>query len=201
MALFAVIGDSFIKKILKQVAFDYELDYEEMKARYCGESSFEQIKKSKKLVIDLEVPVPEPVDETEVEKPEEPVPLKALSKMKKTELVKECEIRDLNSEGTVIQLKERIKEARESESTKKTKKVSKPKKNPVPDPKKKPVTKKILLSPPPPPILEEEKEDENDKDICTQIEEEEELFEEEDIEDDLQSRLRKILAEAEEEEE
>ena len=159
MALFAVIGDSFICKILKQVSHDYDLDYEEMKSRYCGESSFEKSvpskKKTKKLVIDLEVarePEAPEVEAPEVEAPEveapEPEPvtkkgggrgsskvvLKALSKMKKPELVQECERRDLDSEGTVAQLKERVKDAREAEGTapvpkpaKKTKPPKKPK--------------------------------------------------------------------------
>ena len=57
MALFAAIGDRFIAKILKQVASDYNLDYEEMKTRYCGDTSFELSVPTKKLVVDLEVPV------------------------------------------------------------------------------------------------------------------------------------------------
>ena len=227
MALFAVIGDSFICKILKQVSHDYDLDYEEMKSRYCGESSFEKSvpskKKTKKLVIDLEVarePEAPEVEAPEVEAPEveapEPEPvtkkgggrgsskvvLKALSKMKKPELVQECERRDLDSEGTVAQLKERVKDAREAEGTapvpkpaKKTKEVSPPK-------EVAPAKKKAPVSPPkevaPVPVLLEEEEDVEWEDASPP---KESAFEEEDIEEDLEARLRKILADAEDEDE
>jgi hypothetical protein len=46
MALFAAIGDKFISVILKQVATDYNLNYKELKGRYCGQSSFEYWNKS-----------------------------------------------------------------------------------------------------------------------------------------------------------
>jgi hypothetical protein len=60
MALFAAIGDRFVAKILRQVASDYNLDFEEMKSRYCGKSSFETMVPTKQFQVDLEEPeVPE----------------------------------------------------------------------------------------------------------------------------------------------
>jgi hypothetical protein len=197
MALFAAIGDRFIAKILKQVASDYNLDYEEMKTRYCGEASFELSVPTKKLVVDLEVPIKVKVPKA-VKAPKEPDAPKALSKMKKPDLVRECEERDLDSEGTVAQLKDRIKEAREAEAG-----VS-PAKPVKKAPTKKKEAKKTK-SPPPPVVLEEEPEEEEPDSPggvrARQLRdrEEEEEFEDE-PEDDLQARLRKILAEAEEEE-
>lgn len=169
MALFAAIGDRFIAKILRQVASDYNLDFDEMKSRYCGDTSFELSEPVKKPVV-LELPA-------KVSKPkvDEPKALQALSKMKKPDLVRECEERDLDSEGTVAQLKDRIKEAR-------TGTVKAPPAKSAPKPKK----EKSPPPPPPPPApLEEEPGEE-----C----------EDEAEEDDLQARLRKILAEAEEDE-
>jgi hypothetical protein len=223
MALFAAIGDRFIAKILKQVSSDYNLDFEEMKTRYCGKSSFDLMVPTKKLEVDLEeepeitpVPEPTPKPKKKVEKkPKEDTSKKlmALSKMKKPELVAECEERGLDSEGTVAQLKERLKEARESE----TPVVAKPVKE-----KKKPAKKKKAAAPPPPPVtpLDEEVEEPRDEEEEEEEEEEpdspggirakmlreakkmEEMGDEpeEEEEEDLQARLRKILAEAEEEE-
>ena len=199
MALFAAIGDRFIAKILKQVASDYNLDYEEMKTRYCGDTSFELSVPTKKLVVDLEVPIKAvKVPKPKVVKVPEPDAPKALSKMKKPDLVRECEERDLDSEGTVAQLKDRIKEARDGAGVT-------PAKKKAPAKKKEPKAK----SPPPPPVvLEEEEEPEEDEEPdspggirAKQLREEEVSdFEEEPEEDDLQARLRKILADAEEEE-
>jgi len=242
MALFAAIGDRFVAKILKQVANDYNLDFEEMKTRYCGKSSFELMVPTKQVEVDLEDPdrfainskTPEPESDTEIvpapkakkkaSKPKEPKEdtskkLMALSKMKKPDLVAECEERGLDSEGTVAQLKERVKEARESESPAAPKAAKKPaaKKEKVAKEtkeKKAPSKKKVAPPPPPPPEpLEEELEEE---DVETDGEEEPDSpggvrakmlreakeFEEEpeEEEEDLQARLRKILAEAEEEE-
>jgi hypothetical protein len=228
MALFAAIGDRFISKILRQVASDYNLDFEEMKARYCGESSFElsepvkpkgpKVQGPNVLEVDLEaLPAPVPVKvpkpkapakpkAPKVPKPKftgdtepvEPEKLMALSKMKKPELVAECDSRGLDSEGTVAQLKDRVKEAREADpaATTKGKGKTKPKADPKP--------KKVSLPPPPPPVpLEEEDTDTVDEEGDPDKEEvdpEEDEFEVEAEEDDLQARLRKILAEAEEEE-
>lgn len=214
MALFAAIGDRFIAKILKQVASDYNLDFEEMKSRYCGDTSFElsistkELKKNQ-LTVDLEAPAPikavkipkpkapkavdAPPKAPKVPKPTKvpdepkgPAPM-ALSKMKKPDLVAECEERGLDSEGTVAQLKERVKDARAALGEKKP-----ARKKADPKPKAAP--------PPPPPVpLEEEdgEEDENLKELLDLKEIEEE---EEEEHDDLQARLRKILAEAEEDE-
>ena len=198
MALFAAIGDRFIAKILKQVASDYNLDYEEMKTRYCGDTSFELSVPTKKLVVDLEVPIKAvKVPKPKVVKVPEPDAPKALSKMKKPDLVRECEERDLDSEGTVAQLKDRIKEARDGAGVT-------PAKKKAPAKKKEPKAK----SPPPPPVVLEEEEPEEDEEpdspggIRAKHIREEEVsdFEEEPEEDDLQARLRKILADAEEEE-
>ena len=224
MALFAAIGDRFISKILRQVASDYNLDFDEMKSRYCGESSFElsapvkpkvQVPKPNVLEVDLEELVPAPVKvpkpkapakpkAPKVPKPKftgdtepvEPEKLMALSKMKKPELVAECDSRGLDSEGTVAQLKDRVKDAREADpaATTKGKGKTKPKADPKP--------KKVSLPPPPPPVpLEEEDTDIVDEEGDPDKEDpEEDEFEVEAEEDDLQARLRKILAEAEEEE-
>ena len=223
MALFAAIGDRFIAKILKQVASDYNLDYEEMKSRYCGDTSFELSVPTKDLknqiTVDLEEPaapkapkvpaapkapkVPKAPKEPATPKatkvpaaPKEPAQM-ALSKMKKPDLVMECEERGLDSEGTVAQLKDRVKDARAASG--------------------KPVRKKAPKSvplPPPPPVLEEEEgcdteEDEPDSPgglrakhlrYFNAVEEPDEFEEEPGDDDDLQVRLRKILAEAEQEE-
>ena len=221
MALFAAIGDRFISKILRQVASDYNLDFEEMKARYCGESSFElsepvkpkgpkvQGPKPNVLEVDLEalpapVKVPKPKAPAKPKAPKvpkvpgdtdpEPEKLMALSKMKKPELVAECDSRGLDSEGTVAQLKDRVKDAREAAGDGPTKGKGKTK------PK---APKKVSLPPPPPPVpLEEEGDtvDEEGDPDKEEVDPEEDEFEVEAEEDDLQARLRKILAEAEEEE-
>jgi hypothetical protein len=221
MALFAAIGDRFIAKILKQIASDYNLDYEDMKTRYCGDTSFElsistkELKKNQ-LTVDLEAPAPDkavkipkpkapkvpkavdpdaPPKAPKVPKPKAPDEPKgpapmALSKMKKPDLVQECEERGLDSEGTVAQLKERVKDARAASGEKK--------------PARKKAEPKPKAAPPPPPVPLEEEDGEEDEDLkellnlnaFKEIEEEEE----EEEHDDLQARLRKILAEAEEDE-
>ena len=207
MALFAVIGDKFVAKILRQIASDYDLDYDEMKSRYCGASSFEQsVPAAKAKVKDKSVPVP---DEIEVPVPvpvkakavvprvpdvvPEPVvvakkkmpTLMAFSKMKKGDLVSECEMRDIDSEGTVAQLKERIKEARALDDDAPPPKVKAPPKakgSPKPKAKGKGKGKGKAAPPPPPPpppvLLEEEEEEEDDE-----LEEG----------DSVESRLRKML--------
>ena len=217
MALFAAIGDRFIAKILRQVASDYSLDFEEMKSRYCGKSSFETMVPTKQVQVDLEEPdvpeVPEvPVSKKKPSKPKPKEPKEdtskkpmALSKMKKPDLVAECEERGLDSEGTVAQLKERLKEARESDTP-----AAPKEKKPA---KKKASTKKKAAPPPPPspePLEEEEPEEEEELEepdspggVRAKMLREAKEFEEEEPEEedgDLQARLRKILAEAEEEE-
>jgi hypothetical protein len=235
MALFAAIGDRFVAKILKQVATDYNLDFEEMKTRYCGKSSFELMVPTKQVTVDLEEADPVSESEPEIEaevavSPPKPkakkakatkakavttTKLMALSKMKKPDLVAECEERGLDSEGTVAQLKERIKEARDSEGdAKPTKAKAAPKEKKAAEPKeKKPkAASKKKAAPPPPPVEEPLEEEEIEPDspgavraamLRKQAEpeaEDDELFEDEEEEEDMQTRLRKILAEAEEEE-
>jgi hypothetical protein len=211
-----------INQTLKQVCHDYDLDYKSLKARYCSKASLVEYETpaSKTVTVDLE--------ETQVvhhaEAPSEPaspkpkskgkapkakVPekaLPALSKMKKAELVEECEVRGLDSEGTVAQLRERLKESRDGVSEKK----KAPSKAKEVKEKKAPKEKKKLPPPPPPPVeaLEEEgdededaEDDEVSKDVCQRVPVDDEEFEEEDDDEDLQSRLRKILADAGEEEE
>ena len=221
--MFAAIGDRFISKILRQVASDYNLDFDEMKSRYCGESSFElsapvkpKVQGPNVLEVDLEalpvpVKVPKPKAPAKPKAPKVPKPkftgdtepvepekLMALSKMKKPELVAECDSRGLDSEGTVAQLKDRVKDAREADpaATTKGKGKTKPKADPKP--------KKVSLPPPPPPVPREEEDpdivDEEGDPDKEEVDPEEDEFEVEAEEDDLQARLRKILAEAEEEE-
>ena len=135
MAMFAAIGDKFICSILKQVAADYSLDYKELKRRYTGPTSLEEYEPSAKAQKDLEEfdletvtvkPVkPKKVTEKPVkpkkvtEKPkktnEAPVVPLALSKMKKQDLIDELDSLGIDSTGlTVVKLKEKVKEARES---------------------------------------------------------------------------------------
>lgn len=246
MALYAAIGAEFkssilkefdtllderiravIARTLKQVAHDYELDYKELKSRYCSKESLDDYVPSAKhsapfpvqtqiVTVDLEV---EAEAEVKPSKAKIPSAVMALSKMKKCDLVRECEERGLDSEGTVSQLKERVKDARSSEHPEpvKDKKKPVPKKEPAPKKEKKPAPKKEKKSPvkepvaPPPPVaLEEEKDDddepadteEEDEDICQRADDEE--FEEDEDEDNgssMHDKLRKLLAEANEEEE
>jgi hypothetical protein len=224
MALFAAIGDRFIAKILKQVASDYDLDFEEMKSRYCGKSSFEMMIPTKQVEVDLEDPDRKAIDSKPASSSSTPVKAKktkakakkapkepetklmALSKMKKPELVAECEERGLDSEGTVAQLKERLKEARSGEEpAKPVKEKKEPAKKKSP---KKKATKKKEVTPEPKeaePLEEEEDEPDSPGGIRARMlrdarEFEDEIEEDEEPEDNLQERLRKILAEAEEEE-
>jgi hypothetical protein len=237
MALYSVIGADFksslmaefesllderiktvITRTLKQVAHDYDLDYKSLKSRYCSKESLEEYDvpgQTQLVTVDLEpepAPAPAPAVKAKKNEPKakESKAVMALSKMKKGDLVLECEERGLDSEGTVSQLKERLKEAREQESSpapKKEKKAPAPKKEkPAPKKEKKaPAPKKEVAPPPPPAALEEEDEDEDadDEDICQRADVEDEEFDE--LEEDdgvsMQEKLRKLLAEAEEEEE
>ena len=213
-------GDAFVAKIAKQIAHDYNLDYTEIKARYCGKGSF-QVQSSK-----CEVPVPkvpkkvQAPDEDEIPEvflahqwdkvpsaksptpkpppvpkkksvpvvpevsPDTPVsPLMAFSKMKKPDLVAECEMRGLESDGTVAQLKERVKDARASDEP--TKKVRKPRAPKEPkEPKKK--VKESPLPPPPkaPVVVLEEEGDSEDEEFEADLEQG----------DTCRERLRKMLA-------
>jgi hypothetical protein len=227
-------GDAFVAKIAKQIAHDYNLDYTEIKARYCGKGSFQvQSSKCEALVPDSKCEVPVPKVPKKIQAPEEeeipevflahnwdkvpsakhlsptpsaksptpsakspPVPevspvspLMAFSKMKKPDLVAECEMRGLDSDGTVVQLKERVKDARASdEPTKKVRKPRAPKEPKEPKKVKEPKEPKKVKEPPPPPPppkvvvpLEEEGDSEDEE------------FEEEEG-DTCRERLRKMLA-------
>jgi hypothetical protein len=204
MAEFSSLLDERIKSVitrtLKQVAHDYDLNYNELKSRYCSKESLDEYDvpvNTHVVTVDLEEPEPKPKPEP-VKKVPKVVKAKALgavmalSKMKKVDLVKECEERGLDSEGTVSQLKERVKESREKDNPDKV--VSSPKKDKAPPAKKDSKStkkKKSEVVPPVVPVAVKE-----DEDICQRVEE----FEEEDDGLSMQERLRKILAEANDEE-
>ena len=244
-------GDMFVAKITKQIASDYNLDYTEIKSRYCGKSSFAISEPAAKPAPE---PIPEPVvyepisgppasskpkkvsKKQQSAPPPPPIPepvlapeipavslgvLMAFSKMKKGDLVSECERRGIDSDGTIAQLKERVKEARSTDtpSPKKTKGPSKPRA--VTAKKKVPAAAVVVAAVPPPvkivaaPLLEEEEEEDNgeadlengdslqdrlqrhecDDDECTRAIEHE-LDEDEEETSSLSDRLRKILADA-----
>jgi hypothetical protein len=208
---------SVITKTLKQVAHDYELNYKELKSRYCSKESLDEYElpgNTQVVTVDLEesaehsTKTPEPVVRP---KAKAASAVMALSKMKKGDLVQECEERGLDSEGTVSQLKERVKDARDKESppVKEKKKAPAPKKEEkkasAPKEKKK---KKEEVPPPAPVVLkedpdEEEDEEEDDGDICQRVDDEDEEFDvpgeaEGDV---LRERLRKMLATVHDEEE
>ena len=213
MALFAAIGDRFISKILKQVAHDYKLDYEEMKSRYLGAESFE--KQRELQTLDLSEPVAPVKKARKPRAPKAPSDQVPLSKMKKADLVAECEKLGLDPEGTIAQLKERVKEARLHPSS------PAPEPAPEPSPSKSPVpsvplskmkkgdlvaecerlgldkegtvsqlkerVKEARLKPVSRPVEEEEEEDDQ-----ANVETDDEAEEDQ---SSLQDRLRKILAE------
>ena len=223
---------SVINRTLKQVAHDYDLDYKVLKAKYCSKESlgeYELPGQTQLVTVDLEpeqepeiTPEPEPAPapkkvvtkapevKAKAPKAKASVAVMALSKMKKGDLVRECEERGLDSEGTVSQLKERVKEARDKEEPvpkdkKEKKKAPAPSKEKAPAKKKEKVKEVAPAPPPPSPVALEEEE--GDEDICPRAEEaegeeeDEEEWEEADTGASLQDRLRKILAEAGEEEE
>ena len=199
---------SVITQTLKQVAHDYDLDYKALKNRYCSKESLveyvtvdlnEARHEAETQIVDHDEYAfePEPEPKVTVPKPKAKVtaskvkPAMALSKMKKAELVEECEVRGLDSEGTVSQLRERLKNSRDPEPVKKkaspkkkvaegdpepVKKKASPKKKKVegdPDKKKK---KKEEPAPVPPPhvALEEEDEDDDGVHVKPALEEEDE---------------------------
>ena len=97
------------KQALKQVAHDYSLDYQVLKNKYLTEGVTEGVApsppkaskpKSKAKAAESKAPA-----QIQAAKP-------ALSKMKKDDLVKECEEFGISTEGTVPQLRERLKGAR-----------------------------------------------------------------------------------------
>jgi hypothetical protein len=233
MALYAAIGAEFkssilkefdsllderirtvITQTLKQVAHDYELNYKELKARYCSKESLTEYDVpggTQVVSVDLEVdaPVPKPKKPSAKRAAKEPKAaseqgdkLLALSKMKKADLIEECERRGLDSEGTIPQLKERVKDARAGAEPVKEPKAPKAKpKEPKVKPKEPKVKAKEPVVQPPPASLEEEEfepvcrkcpDEVEDEEEEEEIEVEDEL-DDEDVED-RQTRLRKILA-------
>ena len=251
MALFSVIGDAFVARILKQVAHDYKLDYEEMKSRYCGKSSYEHFDVPKvvpsvpKVTIDLEK-VPSVPKAPEVPKiPSGPVVPKApvdpieslttsmsslavvpsssesvvlpLSKMKKRDLELELERRGLCPDGTIPELKERVKQARLLEPS--VKKARKPKDPNAPKKERKPKApsesgeekkrgrppktpsppsspvKPVVVPPKPVKPVEVEEEEEDDS-ASSESDFEREFDEEDETSGTQMDRLRAILASA-----
>ena len=86
MSLFSLTSDIFIKSILERISVDYNIDFKELNSKYFG--SFGTFG------------------------PFGPHETVALSKMKKTDLVNECTSLGIKSDGSVVQLKERIKKSR-----------------------------------------------------------------------------------------
>ena len=229
---------SVITQTLKQVAHDYDLDYKALKIRYCSKESLVEY-----VTVDLnearhevdeyafepepeaKAPVPEAKAKVKVKvTASKAKPAMALSKMKKSELVEECEVRGLDSEGTVSQLRERLKDSRDPAPVKTKKKVEEPvkKKKVEGDPVKKKAVKKKKVAPVPAPVppphvaLEEEEdedevhvkpalaeeEDEDDEDVCRRVpvdgdgDGDGDEFEVEDDDSGFEKKLRAILLEA-----
>jgi hypothetical protein len=272
MALFSAIGDSFVAKILKQVAHDYKLDYEEMKSRYCGKSSYEYYESRAKqsVTVDLEEvaeeapkkvlkgKAPKVAEESPkvaeeapkvAEAPEAPkkvlkgkAPPKIpsgsddpidsltssmsslavapassevlpLSKMKKRDLEIELERRGLCPDGTIPELKDRLKHARLLEKpvkkARKPKDPNAPKKDPnapkkerkAKEPKTPPNSPAKSTPVPPAPVkapkpVEPEEEEEEADDRMDLADDQEFMDEMDEEEDDRMNRLRAMLADA-----
>ena len=201
---------SVITQTLKQVAHDYDLDYKALKNRYCSKESLveyvtvdlNEARQEARHEVETQIvdhdeyafePEPEPVVKPKAKvTASKPKPAMALSKMKKAELVEECEVRGLDSEGTVSQLRERLKNSRDPEPAKKkaspkkkvaegdpdpVKKKASPKKKKVEgDPDKKKPVKKKKEEPAPVPhavvALEEEDEDDDGVHVKPALEDE-----------------------------
>ena len=241
MALFSAIGDAFVAKILKQISHDYKLDYEEMKSRYCGKSSFEHFEpRTKSVTVDLETEVPKEASPAPKEVP--PAPKKApkapkapkipsapivpddpmesltasmsslavvpassevlpLSKMKKRDLELELERRGLCPDGTIPELKDRVKQARLLE--KPVKKARKPKDPNAPKKERKAKTPPNSPAPPSSPVkvptapvkVVEPEEDEEEEDR-SDLADDQEFMDEMDEDGGRMDRLRAILASA-----
>ena len=118
-----------VKQALKQVAHDYNLEYQALKDKYFTDCDTECITAPSppKAVKKKAAPKSKPkAPEVEADQPPAQIQVSgargaarpeaaskpALSKMKKDELVKECEEFGVSSEGTVPQLRERLKGAR-----------------------------------------------------------------------------------------
>jgi len=213
MAVFAPLFDQLLSSVFKQISADYNLDYKEMMDRYTGKSSFAIYSDHDQETIDLEKPAP--VKESKKvaiksKKMEEVKPM-ALSKMKKADLVSELEDQGIDTDGlNVAKLKELVKEAREKSGSKPSKggkKAKEPEPEPEPSPKKKTKKSKKADSPkkkskkakepepePEPELEEEEFEIEPVVDPVEFEEDEEDL--EAANQEDLEARLRAIIAEA-----
>ncbi len=102
-----------VKQALKQVAHDYDLEYQVLKDKYLTEGV--EIAPSPPKAVK---PKSKPKAKASESKAEAPAQIQAagtkpaLSKMKKDDLVKECEEFGISTEGTVPQLRERLKGAR-----------------------------------------------------------------------------------------
>lgn len=228
MAMFAALGDKFVCGILKQIAADYSLDYKELKSRYTGPTSLELYEpaKSKKSKVpevheeeemDLadDPPTSAPVSPVAKapkakkskpkEKPKEKAVVKAkeavpgvpmaLSKMKKQDLLDELSGLgiDTDSKMTVVVLKGMVKDARAGQGVQ------------VKGGRKSKVVKQVPEHTHEP-LMEEAVADcglcDSHGDIAsggTQVLEPEEF--EVANQSDLQARLARILAEADEDEE
>ena len=217
-----------IEGTLKKVADDYKLSYGELKMRYT-------LTPIKTVTVDLEdeecheSAEHSAITETFARTPDAPVakvvtpdaPAKVapeqlpMSKMKKRDLELECERRGLCPDGTISELKERVKQARLLE--KPAKKARKPKDPNAPKKERKPKdpnapkkVPKVQEAPPPAPVvvpLEDEEFYPCKPCVVPEREEpeepeepEEELgLEDEDLEDEdnsMKARLRKILQDA-----
>ncbi len=244
MALYAAIGAEFKKAILseldslvdvriqrvitqtlKQVAYDYSLNYKELKTRYCTVTP--PAPPPSPVAPPVQPPV-QPPAQPPVQPPVAPptppqvppvpqVPSAAagppvapesqlpMSKMKKRDLEMECERRGLCPDGTISELKERVKHARLLE--KPAKKARKPKDPNAPKKER----KKKEVSPSPPaassasaapaapaaPVkasrpLEIEDDEEDNLDDADEFEKE--FDEEDDQGETMQSRIRRLLA-------
>lgn len=241
MALYAAIGAEFKKAILseldalveerlkrvitqtlKQVAHDYSLNYKDLKTRYCADPSapappapppvqppsVPAPPTPPQVAPVAAVPPPPQVPSAAAVPPESQLPM---SKMKKRDLELECERRGLCPDGTISELKERVKHARLLE--KPAKKARKPKdpnapkkewkKSPSPPAASSasgapatsatpaaPVAPGAPLKAPRPLEIEDDDVDLDDAD-----EFEKEFDEEDDQGETMQSRIRRLLAE------
>lgn len=241
MALYAAIGAEFKKAILseldalveerlkrvitqtlKQVAHDYSLNYKDLKTRYCADPSapappapppvqppsVPAPPTPPQVAPVAAVPPPPQVPSAAAVPPESQLPM---SKMKKRDLELECERRGLCPDGTISELKERVKHARLLE--KPAKKARKPKDPNAPKKERKkspsppaassasgapatsatpaaPVAPGAPLKAPRPLEIEDDDVDLDDAD-----EFEKEFDEEDDQGETMQSRIRRLLAE------
>jgi hypothetical protein len=204
-----VFTADIIRKTLKQVAQDFDLDYKVLKNYY-------EIPSRSKSEDAAEVPVPVVQVTPKAPAPKaakapkavvtvaDDVPVVALSKMKKADLVELCEQMGLDSEGTVPVLRGRIKDARGDAPAPAPAKTAPDPEAPPPKAKatkaKATPAKKAAPPPPPPPLEEEGDDGEDDADICQEIpvEFDEEYEDEADVDEHegetLQTRLKRMLA-------